>query len=484
MSTDEVRSTYAQKEWLEGLLPLLDSNEGLPHADMGWKMPDGKIVADWRGVYLRQGGLLGMICDCCSAPLPADSGSLLHIVEVTGNLTDPQLLRMVRMYVHTGLVVYKRTEGPLQLLKRYECCDFFGLTTARKLLESVIIERLDIQAALKTFDAISLKDYSDPNLSVEIESFVKRHIGEIGRSALAQLSAAAFPRLCQLLMGDDVNVSEVKLMESLFSLCEKKTKTVQAATEMFFKEQACLGDQRVSMWACVRVQGLTHDSLLQFRTAHPGALDDTFYMTLMNFNWSNHMEDADKRVLRIHNSSSLQPPRMQTLLSCYPRNLKMPDTTQSSSFVVTSFEEDNVIVSYAGVHFSEHDQVPLPPFRSSDCVVQMRVWFQGQWLLVTGGIDMKCSSLAPEVLQHVQVTVSVVNFRHARWNKGSVTVNRGDDFEIPRIISLNTLKNDGYRFDPAVYPDYKSGRCILLKIVISFGQNDVKARSCSEDMTL
>lgn len=72
----------------------------------------------------------------------------------------------------------------------------------------------------------------------------------------------------------------------------------------------------------------------------------------------------------------------------------------------------------------------------------------------------------------ITITSSVVNFRHDRWRKKSVTtaLASGTAFKIPQILSWNTIGNNdtpGYLFDIERYPEYcPKGTWILMSLCI------------------
>jgi hypothetical protein len=464
----DVRSTRAVDGWIQRAIERLDG-DAVPFPDMHWRLPDGTLVGDHRGVYAAQSAVLaeivggGGVCGGGDDDMMdnGDSGPPRE-VEAVGCLAYADLFSMVRVYCHTGVTTYGPTESPAVLLKRYQCFDLFGMDAPRDVIQSVLLKRLDIHSALLVFDRLSTREYADTTMGVEVDAFIKRHISEAGRSALAQLTVDCLPHLCDVMSAADVNVDEGRLMNSLYALCDRRAHG--AAGQLFMRD---LGGGR-SLWRCVRLRGLTVDTILSFRATWPGALDDTFYMTLIEVARTGTASEQQLAVLRREGdaAAALAPPRHAVAVSGYPRDVPMTQC-DSPSFVYTHWGDSSVDVTYAVIMYAKGGQVRLPPFTChGNVVMQCTAVFQSNFLTMTGAAAVHAHGGRGDESELV-VTVYPINFRHARWNKATAGVTTGSDFRLSKIISLGALETDGYKFSPQTYPNFSPGGHVMLKIVVA-----------------
>jgi hypothetical protein len=465
--SNEVQSTSSNNEWTMSVLKALDDGSIADYGDMHWRLSDANTVPDVSAVYMRVGEPM------TSSVSPGDEWiEDAFVVDVQGFMKQPDLFRMVRVYCHTGITIYGKTESPMALFRRYECCEFYNLKCSRDLLQRVITERLDIHSALQLFDVLSVREFSDNSLTVDVTAYVKHHISEASRSSLGVLSTCALPHLCSLLCEDDVNISESKLLNLLYSLCIILKPRGGSATQWFTQVMAC----GVSPWQCVRVMGLSVSDVVAFRTSWPNAFSDTFWMTLVDCITKGNVDEAHVSALGLSPTSSLLEPRKLTAASCYPRNIPMnmhgitSDAVGPASFVHMMWQEREVSVAYACVAYMRGRRVQLPPFACNGSAIQLTAVFEGTHVNILGGVDINSSQVHEKTQTTSEgkiITVYTVHFRHGRWNKGSAHFLGGKCFSIERLITLNALEGEGYKFDPTRYPVFSTGNYIMLKIVIS-----------------
>jgi hypothetical protein len=475
-SPNEAASTAACSVWVDNTLSLLQ--EGLPCPDMLWVLEDGRTLPDSRAIYAKCGPVLKNMVDCEGTNPPL-------LVHASGYLADPSLLRMVRTFCHTGIVLYGRKDTPQELLKRFQCCDTYELISARAVLQNIIVDRLDIHTALATFNAVAFKEFSDASLCTDIDTFIKRYTCEVlSRPSLklSHLSLEAVPHLCEVMSSDDINITELKLLECLFSICCRRNKGGRTSTELFMQ---CT-EQSMSLWGCIRIYGLTIDSVLAFNEAHPHAFEDAFVITLCNCIRKKAVTEQEMGALHLL-PTSLLPPRTMKAMSCYPRHLNLPaDAMDSKSFVMTTFQGDREGVSYACVRYTKKGEVTVPPLKCFDSILQMNVMFHGH-LSIAGGLDLNCSVRKisdceePKTHSQLQLVVYIINFKHQKWNNQGVLITKGKEFFLDRVISTATLDNSGYRFNPSHYPDYEPGQHIMLKIETYLQGAEAEAPANSAD---
>lgn len=439
-----VLSDFAASEWAKHALKAIEDYDSMrEYCDMFWQFSDGTLVPDVRGVYMRFG-----------EPLASTTGND-RTVQVSGFMAVPDLFHMIRVYCHTGHIMYGKTESPRALLKRYECIHFFNIPRCKSILQKLIVDRLDIYSAIHLFDIMALKDYNDNPLMDEIAMYVMMHFGEAGKMALHQVSEFSLPFICDLLVSDKVNISEGKLMNSIYTICTK----IQSAnpTQLFLSQQG-----KRSPWQCVRIKGLSIEDIVAFRKSWPLAFQDTFYMCLIEVIQS--VSPANEQMisqLGLAETSFAQPRKMRPI-SCYPRNLPIG----SGNFVHTLWADDNLSITYAGVAYNRGSVVDIPPFTCGGSVLQLTAFFQGDHMNITGGLNINISR-GDKRCQTRSVTVYLVNFCHGRWNKRSIVAQQGQLFRIDKVITHTALVNEGYRFDPSKYPEYVKGNMILLKVVVA-----------------
>ncbi|KAG5184098.1 hypothetical protein JKP88DRAFT_244966 [Tribonema minus] len=470
---DEVQSSAAIKAWTQGVIRALDDGSMTVYCDMQWRLCDGSVLPDISAVYARFGNPLASLTvgDSCAG------GGAAMVVDVEGFLKQPDLFRMVRVYCHTGITVYGRTESPMALYKRYECCDFFNFTCCRDLLHRVIVERLDVHSALQLFDVLSVREFFDNSLTVDVTAYVKNHFGETSRSSLSALSIHSLPHLCALLAADDVNTCEAKLLSSLYAVCDRLKPKGGSASQVFMQPN----ESGISPWQCVRVLGLKIADIVAFRTAWPQAFSDTFCWNLAEVIETGKAEERHLKCLGLC-ETSLRQPRKLTALSCYPRNIPMSvhgiigdsDTRTvvgPSSIIHIMWQERHISVAYACVAYTRGRRVQLPPYACNGSAIQLTAIFEGTHMHIEGGVDINASQRRDRQTNELRdgktLTVYVVHFRHGRWNKGGACIQPGRSFHIAKLITLSALEGEGYKFDPTKYPVFAPGSYILIKMVIT-----------------
>ncbi|KAG5191382.1 hypothetical protein JKP88DRAFT_251713 [Tribonema minus] len=474
MMRDEVHSSVATLGWTQSVIRALDDGSMSSYCDMFWKLSDGSLLPDIRSVYLRFGDPLASLTIGES-----DTGGR-SVVRVEGFLRQADLLRMVRVFGHTGITVYGRTESPMALYRRYECCDFFIFNCSRDLLHRVIVERLDVHSALQLFDVLSVREFSDNSLTVDVTAYVTNHFGEASRSSLSALGTHSLPHLCAVLSGDEVNACESKLLGSLYSVCDR-LKTKGSSTSQLFMQPTTCG---VSPWQCVRVLGLKVSDLLAFRASWPLAFSDSFCWNLAEVIETRNAEDRHFQLLGL-SEASMREPRKLTAISCYPRNIPMSmhglisDATAATnrsvigpaSIIHIMWQERHISVAYACLAYTRGRRVQLPPFACNRSVIQLTAIFEGSHMHIEGGVDINASQRRERHMSEPQagrlLTVYAVHFRHGRWNKGGAIIKGGRSFHIAKLITLSALETEGYKFDPTKYPVFTPGGYIMIKMVIT-----------------
>ncbi|KAG5186460.1 hypothetical protein JKP88DRAFT_241068 [Tribonema minus] len=447
-----VLSDFSSGEWSKNTLKCLEDHASMrEYCDMFWELNDGTLVPDVRGVYMR-----------FSEPLASSTGTE-RVVKVSGYMAAPELFHMIRVYCHTGQIMYGKAESPRALLKRYECVHFYNIPCSKRLFQKLIVDRLDVYSAMQLFEILATKDYNDDALLKEVCMYVKMHFGEAGKTALHQVSGIALPHICNMMSQEDANISEGKLMGQLYAVCSKVNSS--SPTQLFVSPQ---GDRTNSPWQCVRILGLSVEDILSFRKNWPNAFQDTFYMSLIEVIKSGSAAPEQMHQLGLSEQSFLSPRKMRPI-SCYPRNLPIGTGTT----VHTMWEDENLSITYASIAYQRGLHVELPPFTSGGAVLQLTAHFQGEHLNIAGGMNMNLSREASQCQQRT-LTLYLVNFRHGRWNKRSVVVEGNLFFRVDKLITLNALENEGYRFDSTKYPDFAPGNMILMKVVVATSDTQVE----------
>ncbi|KAG5192165.1 hypothetical protein JKP88DRAFT_250985 [Tribonema minus] len=426
------------------MLARIDCNS-VPVADMAWES-GGELLWDCKGVYARvMPFMTALAMHNREADVVDAAGAQRRVLIVATHkseyIKDPRLLRMLRAYCHCGLVLYGKRESATSLLRRYMMCDMFGLEEARDVVQVAIRCRLDPLSAFAVFDSLAGTILESSSLATEVADFLRRRAVE----ALARAKRCTDATLCSIakqLRRDDVNCTEPELMEALYGLCLRRCKgNLKAAADLMFAQwdegEVGGGEKRervegTSLWDCVRVSGLSPQSIIAFRTANPpGALSDEFLMSLVQAA-VQHDGHGPKARRKVHSAA-------------FPCVIPVSPSASAAFAWRALAEPGGPICYFVALPFAKNDSVCSPPLVVGSSALRLHVTF--------GGVHVSASLTANEGIcdageDDFAVQLEVVNFRHDRWRRESSRVGGA----VPRLLAAGTLSEPGYLFDPARHP--------------------------------
>jgi hypothetical protein len=303
--------------------------------------------------------------------------------------------------------------------------------------------------------------------------FVRRHaFAVVQRKNFQHLGTEFFPDLCRLFGHDAVNVKEADLLHALFRLCANAAAGGSAgptAMELFMREWPDADPP--SLWACVRLRGLTAEDVFKFcmEASEEERFDDAFRGALTQYLYElHHCPEPPRKVPRGVAPGNLGARREYKQVSSYPWAFTF-DREASAMHVVYS-DDDARGVAFVAVKGPRVAEVPPVSCFRGDVVLQCNVSFGPEHLGVSGVLTPRRAGR-----QEVTVEASVVNFRHDKWKRSSVVVplaGEAADFRIPAAIATATLDQEGYRFAPRAFPDYQKGAHVLLRLRLMRGDSE------------
>ena len=462
-----LRSTVPS--WQRAVSSALDANI-LPAADMVW---GDTGLLDYRAIYCRQGGFLQMHIQH-SADFAKNNEETLLTVPATGHLAEPSILRLVRHFCHTGVVVFDKTDA-LTLLRFYQACAMYDLTAAQSVLLAAIEERLDVQSVLPLYDVLAGTLEEDGNLMNTVRRSFAAHAQEalsrVSTATATKLSAATLVDMLQVLYSDAANVCEQDLLEALYWLGLKRNKHDQALATAFLLQSplvrmpedeheheheakrprlssVCL----LTPWQCVRIKGLTVQGLLAFRSKHSEAMPATWYLDVLQA----IQTPSEELCCRLGLCEQKEPRTFHTA-STYPLSLEIPPT---DNFALTALQTDTSVTAYIGLLHLRGTAAPITLHCGVLGTLQLTVSLNGTHLSLSGCL------LGSTCETGCTVTLEVVHFRSNRWRKVSCPVADTGTVSLPRVITLAALEQEGYTFDARAYPRIAPGPHLLLKLVL------------------
>ena len=437
-----ISADAARHEFVRKAVAALDSNS-MKQPDMAWKV-DGKMMWDYCGVYARLSPYFEALMK--HEPRQEVDGTSLLVVNTSKAeyIKDPRILRGLRVYCHTGSVVYGRRDSPSTLLRRFMCFEMYGLPEAAEVMRLALRARLDAGSFVGLCDAVSSTSSS---VLGDLEDFARAKGVEVLTRAppshCARCSEATLAFIARVTADDDFNCSEFELMDALYGLCLKRCKgDVTGASQLLLAELNPPSDpptgrkrrrrERASMWDSVRVSGLTPASVVSFSESHPGAFDDGFLMSLVR-----------KCLLPPSGEEVARCKRGATGASSWPRHVPAPPNPGESYWWRCETEPGVPGVRFIAFLYRKGAASSAPAF-SSDHGRSVCVTLTFGGVHVTVAVEVDGGSVIPDDAGGVSVLLEVANSRHDRWRRESVRLEKGAWKEERRLIGSATLAESGY----------------------------------------
>ena len=436
-------------DWQRRRIRMLESNT-TRFPDVVWKI-EGGMLPDCRHMYAEY-AFFSMLFES-----PMTKG-----VERKDNMVvfplDEKLyiFHMIRVFCHTGLVMYTKGESILRTLERYAAFKFYGIDQGKDVFRTLIQNTLTPMNAIQALEYAIHRDDSD--VLADIESYFCQYAFVIMRQrSFSSIKRESMQTLAALCASNELNISESDLLMHLYKLCERKVgdkeyQDFADAMSIFHHEFGEHG----SLWSTIRLDRLTMSEFMEFTQKNPRGMTNDHIVqcmqTIFTLASSNTSLDCQHKRKR----KSFVP------ISSYPRNLKVIAST-TPQVDITRWERGKLQVFFVFPFDSSHaatsQAIQLPPVVAGHRRINCVVSHSDKCLGLRGNIHSGSSEAANEHV--VNITVSIVNFRHDRWKKARASMKMGatSTFDIPNILSWNAIEGasgtpSGYTFDLSKYPEY------------------------------
>ncbi|CAM9902459.1 unnamed protein product [Pylaiella littoralis] len=447
----------AVDEWQRKRIRTLEENS-VSYPDMAWKIED-TILPDCRQVYSSSTFMNSLF------QTPLTSGQTKN---TDGNPVYPleekhHVFNMIRVFCHTGLIVFSKGETIVHTLERYAAFHFYGIEEGKHVLKRLILDNLTPSNAIMAFEYAVHRD--DEDLLSDIKTYICNYAFLVFRRRnFFSLRRESMADLVELCMSDKLNVLEVDLLSNLYRLCDKKVgdKEYPDFSRAFDLLTHKFNNQ--SLWDVVRLTSISMEEFMLFVQKHPGAMNNDDIVSVMKTIYDSKNADPNQ-------PGSKKRKKFQTV-SSYPRNLNFR-AAQNPQGDVAHWERDKVQAFFV-FDFGRNETVALPSIAYGDRHVRCTVTPTEKNIGLRGHVTSRNTSDSCGEPESVKFSASIVNFRHDRWKKTSVSVKLTNpcEFNIANILSCNAIEGSsgtstGYVFDISKYPDYsEDGSWLMMSLSI------------------
>lgn len=445
----------AVDEWQAKRISDLEKNS-ICHPDMAWEI-EGSVLPDCKQPYCISPFLRTLF----STPMNSGSTRKEDGLDVYPIEEKSHVFNMIRVFCHTGLIVFVKGEPILRTIERYAAFHFYGIEEGRHVMKRLVMDNLTPGNAVMAFEYAVHRH--DEDLLFDIKTYISNYAFLVLRHKnFFNLRKESMIELIQLCMSDKLNVPEVDLLSNLYRLCEKKMgdKDFSEFSRAFDLLTYRFGDH--SMWDSVRLTSISMEEFMLFVQKHPSAMTN------------DDIVKAMKTIYQCTTSSDVPRKRKKfQTVSTYPRNLNFRGAQNPE--VEVAHWESNMVQAFLVFDFGKMKSVSFPSISYGDRHVRCTVTSNDRTLGLRGHVTRKPNSAASSREgEDVKFSVSIVNFRHDRWKKTSACVKLTPqcEFDIPNILSCNAIEGTsgtptGYAFDIDKYPEYsEDGSWLMISVVI------------------
>lgn len=436
-------------DWQRRRIHMLETNS-IRFPDVVWKV-EGSVQPDCRQVYAEYGFFSTLFAS------PMNKGVELHEGAVVYSLEEKHyIFHMIRVFCHTGLVLYTKGESILRTLERYAAFKYYGIDQGKNVFRTLIQNTLTPMNAIQALEYALHRD--DPDVLADIEDYFCQYAFVIMRQrAFSSIKKDSMESLVALCSSNTLNVSESDLLMHLYKLCERKVgdKEYQQFPDAMSILHYEFGKSG-SLWGTIRLDRLTMNEFMEFTQKNPKAMTNDHIVQCMNTIFSlasstDTSADADGHCKLKRKRKTFVP------ISSYPRNLKV-FVSATPQVDITRWERGKLQAFFV-FPFDSSEAIQLPPVVAGHKRINCVVSHSDKCLGLRGNIHSGIVEAGNECL--VNITVSIVNFRHDRWKKAraSMKMSTTSTFDIPNILSWNAIEGtsgtpSGYTFDLSKYPEY------------------------------
>lgn len=457
----------AVDEWQRERIKNLEENNIL-YPDMAWEV-EGKVLPDYKHVYSGSVFLTTLFETSMTSGQVVSEGLVVYPLS-----EKHHVFNMIRVFCHTGLIVFAKGESIVHTIERYAAFHYYGIDKGKHVLKRLISDNLTPSNATTAFEYAVHRD--DADLLVDIKTYISNYAFLVFRhKSFFNLRRESMSELVELCKSDKLNVLEVDLLSNLYRLCEKKVgdKEFSELKTAFDVLTHKFGNDDQSLWDVIRLTSISMDEFMQFVQKHPDALNNDDIVSVMQTIYNQDTVPGSKKRKKFQTVSS------------YPRNLDFR-AAQNPQADVAHWERDKVQAFFV-FDFAKKETVALPSISFGDRHVRCIVTPSEKNIGLRGHVARRQLSLPEDSegrvegrVDEVKFSASIVNFRHDRWKKTSVVVKLTNpcEFEIANILSCNAIEGSsgtatGYVFDVNKYPEYSEhGSWLMMSLSIEFATPD------------
>lgn len=233
-------------------------NNTVRFPDVVWKV-DGAMLPDCRQVYADY-SFFSLLFES-----PLTKGVDMYDETIVFPLDEKAyIFHMIRVFCHTGLVLYNKGESILRTLERYAAFRFYGIEQGKTVFRTLI------QNTLTPLDALQALEYAihrdDADVLGDIEKYFCDYAFIIMRQrSFASIRRESMAKLVLLCSSNNLNISEADLFSHLYKLCERKVgdreyqEFTDAVSILHHKFDKC-----DSLWSAIRLDRLTMSEFMEF----------------------------------------------------------------------------------------------------------------------------------------------------------------------------------------------------------------------------
>lgn len=461
----------AVNEWQRKRIQMLQDNN-VPYADMAWKV-EGVVLPDCKQVYTCSSFMTTLFQTTMTSGGGRETVDLVGIGEPFKDCRKvvfypleekTHVLNMIRVFCHTGLIVFSRGESILRTIERYAAFHYYGIEEGKHVLKRLILNNLTPSNAIMAFEYAVHRHEKD--LLADIHTYISNYAFLVFRQkSFLNLKRESMANLVDLCKNDSLNILEIDLLRNLYRLCDKKIgdKEYAGFKSAFDILKHKFGSDAQSLWDIVRLTSISMEEFMLFVQKNPCAMTNDDIVNTMQTIYSGSISSTT--------STPNRKRKKFQMVSSYPRNLNFR-AAQNPQADVSHWERGKVQAFFI-FDFGKKETVALPPIAYGDRRVSCTVTPSEKTIGLSGQITHQTS-----MTEYVQFSASIVNFRHDRWKKTSVSVKLSNsntnpyNFNIANILSCNAIEGSsgnstGYVFDVNKYPDYcESGTWLMMSFSI------------------
>lgn len=431
-------------EWQKYRITEINNNT-IKNPDMAWDI-DGEILYDSRSAYS-----LSSVFNCLfqnektlTKGISYDDENI-PIFTIDAKMTNFQT---IRIFCHTGLVRFNRGESIVKTIDRYSSFHMYDIEGGKLALRTLISQKLTPINAIQAFEYAIGRE--DSELLYIINDYIATYAFVVFRHRnFTNITRESLTDLILLMKKDSLNIKEMDLLESIYTLCQKKISEKEFSDFDTPVSLMMHKFEKISMWDCINIKSITLEEFMIFIERNENFMSDTQIVNTLRY---------------IHNPQNPTKKRKFQVISSYPRNLNINGSSDGPQGDITHWDRDKIQIFYV-FDYNKKDITHLPSTILNDnWTIRSSIHYLDKGIYLKGNIFH--SSNEPGKLN---ITTKFVNFRHERWKKNTLDtqIKSQCEFEIPNMLSYNSIDNGGgYLFDVNRYPEYIEGSWLMMSLCI------------------